>query len=77
MTLREALKEAGIRQVEIAEAIGAPAETVNRWFNGRHFPSGRHLPALLSFLNQPRVLKRLGRTKPIAIDEFRYPWEAA
>lgn len=77
MRLHEELRVARIKQIEIAHAIGAPPETVNRWLKGRHYPSGKHLPALLSFLNQPYLLHRMGRTKPVTADELRVPIEAA
>lgn len=70
MSLADELKKARVLQAEVAEALGTSPSTVNRWFVGQHFPSGKHLPELLAFLNRPDVLARLGRTAPIGIDEL-------
>lgn len=70
MSLADELKKARIFQSEVAAALGTSASTVNRWFVGQHFPSGKHLPELLAFLNRPDVLARLGRTAPIGIDDL-------
>jgi hypothetical protein len=55
---------------EVAEAVGATDRSVRRWRSGSNVPAGAHLGRLLSFLNRPENLKKLGRRKPVTFEEL-------
>ena len=62
---------------EVAEAVGASERTVRRWEKGSHAPQTNHLLAIVSFLNRPEHLKRLGRRPPLTLADLVGKTEAA
>lgn len=54
----------------VASGLGATERTVRRWIAGSNSPSATALPRITRFLNQPENLKRLGRRKPVTVDEL-------
>lgn len=54
---------------DVATATGASERTVRRWAAGSHEPTGTHLVRILSFLNRPENLKRLGRRRRLSFEE--------
>lgn len=48
--LHKAISERGIKQVELAHAVGVPATTVSGWFRGVHSPDYEKLVKLCSYL---------------------------
>jgi transcriptional regulator with XRE-family HTH domain len=58
---------------EVAAALGASERTVRRWAAGTNTPTGSHLARILSFLNRPEHLKKLGRRKPLTLEEIFAP----
>ena len=56
-------------RAEVALAIGATERTVRRWAAGANVPTGDHLVRILSFLNGPERLRKLGRRKPLTFEE--------
>lgn len=55
---------------EIATATGATGRSARRWRAGRNIPTGANLDRLLSFLNRPENLKKLGRRKPVSFGDL-------
>ena len=49
--LRQARRESGMRQKDLANKIGTTESCVSRWFNGRVFPEAVYIPALARALN--------------------------
>jgi len=70
MALGDLIQPLGIKKQDLAEAVGARRETVSRWLGGKHVPSGENLVSLLRFLNRPEHLKRLGRRRPLTLDDL-------
>lgn len=56
-------------RAEVAAAVGASERTVRRWANGSHDPQSAHLAGIVSFLNRPENLRKLGRRKPLSFEE--------
>ena len=50
--LRDVIRRNGLKQREIAEAVGVAAETFSRWVAGRITPGGENLVRLLDFLRR-------------------------
>ena len=44
--LRAALREAGLKQKELAKALGLDVTTVNGWCRGRNMPNTCYLPTI-------------------------------
>lgn len=53
--LRQALRESGKKQAEVARAVGVHQSTVSRWLAGEDQPHGRHLHKLAAFLDAPHL----------------------
>ncbi len=68
-TLDDAIKTLGIKKLDLAEAVGVRPETVSRWLAGKNDPWGAHAGRVLSFLNRPENLRKLGRRKPLSFEE--------
>lgn len=68
--LHALLKPLAMKKADIAAAVSARPETLSRWLSGKHVPSGRSSRRLLTFLNRPENLKRLGRRKPVTFEEL-------
>lgn len=69
MTLEALVTPLGIQKQAFAAEIGARPETVSRWFSGKNVPSGKNFGRILSFLNRPENLRKLGRRKPLSFEE--------
>ena len=52
---RAALKSLGLRQSWLAERLGVPATTVNRWATGKH-PVAPYVPFVLELLRERREI---------------------
>lgn len=70
-------KEAGLTQAEAARAMGVSPATASRVFNGERRLALEAAVRLLSFLNRPEHLSRLGRQTPITFEELFGTKEAA
>jgi transcriptional regulator with XRE-family HTH domain len=68
--LGEVLKAAGVKQLELAKAVGARPETVSRWVRGHQIPAGETIGLLLLFVNRPSTLRKLGRRRPLTFGEL-------
>ncbi len=70
MTLEALIQPLGIMKKDLAAAIGARPETVSRWLSEKHTPSGDNMVSLLRFLNRPEHLRKLGRRRPLTLDDL-------
>ena len=61
---------AGISQADAARAMDVSPATASRVFNGERKLGLEPAARLLSFLNRPEHLARLGRTAPITFEEL-------
>jgi transcriptional regulator with XRE-family HTH domain len=62
--LREALRQKGCTQSELARAVKVAKGTVSRWVKGEDQPHGRYLHAMAAFLDAPHLaLGEEGQTK--------------
>lgn len=68
--LGEVLKAAGVKQLDLARALGARPETVSRWVRGHQVPDGESVGLLLLFINRPSTLKKLRRRRPLTFGEL-------
>lgn len=75
--LDETVKRLGIKKLDLAEAVGVRPETVSRWLAGKNDPWGAHAGRVLSFLNRPENLRKLGRRKPLSFEDVFGSKEAA
>lgn len=62
MSLERHLQTLGIRQLDVAAALGVAPETVSRWVTGEQKPRAEYIGRLLSFLNTPEHVEKRGTT---------------
>lgn len=51
--IRKAREHAGLKQEELAQAIGSTRQTLGRWENGSHTPTEKNLAALAEATGVP------------------------
>ena len=60
MTFSKALKQTreslGMTQIELSKALGVAFSTINRYENGRHFPTPIVMNAIQSFFNSKGIV---------------------
>lgn len=72
--LRTALKEAGMTQLQLAEAAGVSTQTVGSWVAGRMEPRPRHIKAIAEIIGVDRgwlLTGSQGLDETAILDELR------
>ena len=67
--LNETLQKLEISQGEIAAAVGISRQHMYDLRHRRAEPGARVVGQILSFLNRPEHLRKLGRRKPLTFEE--------
>lgn len=60
MSLERHLQILGVRQLDVATALGVAPETVSRWVTGEQKPRAEYIGRILSFLNTPERVEKRG-----------------
>lgn len=63
------LEGAGVRRTEVAKEVGIHRSHLYRIEHGLREPTAPVISSLLSFLNRPENLRKLGRRKPLSFEE--------
>lgn len=70
VTLKNLLQDIGARQRDLADATGLSEAEISRTLSGARDLKVRRAKEILSFLNRPEHLSRLGRQTPITFEEL-------
>ena len=49
--LKQILKDKGLTQTQLADALGISKGTLSDWLSGRYYPRGKYLNAMCEYLN--------------------------
>ena len=68
--LPEIIKALDLEKGDAAEGMGISRQTLWRISEGKLEPTRPTIVGILTFLNRPEHLERLGRTQPITFEEL-------
>lgn len=68
--IKKALDDVGGTRKAIAAAVGVSRQHLYEIERGKVEPGSRVIARLLSFLNRPEHLRKLGRRRPLTLDDL-------